>query len=94
MRSFPGVRGDAAKAPAGEGPTAGLHQSGCKIWRTYILLTRVESAFRTIKSPLLERPVFHQFERRVETHIFLCVLACHLLVCVEKTFRDQGIYTS
>jgi transposase len=54
----------------------------------------VESAFRTIKSPLLERPVFHQFERRVETHIFLCVLACHLLVCVEKTFRDQGIYTS
>jgi transposase len=65
-----------------------------EIWRAYILLTRVESAFRAIKSPLLERPVFHQLERRVETHIFLCVLAYHLLVCVEKTFRDQGIYTS
>lgn len=65
-----------------------------EIWRTYILLTRVESAFRCIKGPLLERPIFHQKEHRVEAHIFLCVLAYHLLVCVEKTFRDQGIYTS
>lgn len=68
--------------------------SGEEIWRTYILLTRVESAFRSMKSPLLERPIFHQKEHRVEAHIFLCVLAYHLLVCVEKTFRDHGIFTS
>src|SRR5216110_3654857 len=30
-----------------------------EIWRTYILLTRVEDAFRDIKSPLMERPIFH-----------------------------------
>ena len=65
-----------------------------EIWRTYILLTRVESAFRAMKSPLLERPIFHHLERRVETHIFLCVLAYHLLVSIEKTFLDQGIHTS
>jgi transposase len=65
-----------------------------QIWHTYILLTRVESAFRTIKTPLLERPIFHQLEHRVEAHIFLCVLAYHLLVCVEKAFRDAGIHTS
>ena len=65
-----------------------------EIWRTYNLLTRVEAAFRTMKSPLMERPIFHQLERRVEAHIFLCVLAYHLLVSIEKMFLDAGIHTS
>jgi transposase len=65
-----------------------------EIWRTYILLTRVESAFRSLKSPLMERPIFHQLENRTQTHIFLCVLAYHLLVAIEKRFLDQGIHTS
>ncbi|MGH8402758.1 MAG: IS1634 family transposase, partial [Gammaproteobacteria bacterium] len=56
------------------------------IWRTYILLTRVEAAFRTMKSPLAERPIFHQIERRTQTHIFLCILAYHLRVAIEKRF--------
>ena len=30
-----------------------------EIWRAYILLTRVEAAFRAMKSPLAERPLFH-----------------------------------
>jgi transposase len=64
------------------------------IWRTYVLLSRVEAAFRAMKSPLCERPIFHRLERRVETHIFLCVLAYHLLVCIERAFLDQGIHTS
>jgi transposase len=63
-------------------------------WRTYMLLTRAENAFRSMKSPLAERPVFHQFQERVETHIFLCVLAYHLLVAIEKTLLDQGVHTS
>jgi hypothetical protein len=37
---------------------------------------------------------FQHLERRVETHIFLCVLAYHLLVCIERAFLDQGIHTS
>ena len=68
--------------------------SGDELWRLYILLTRVEDAFRDLKSPLSERPIFHHLERRVETHIFLCVLAYHLMVCIEKAFTDQGIHTS
>ena len=28
------------------------------------------------------------------THIFLCVLAYHLLVALEKTLLDQGVHTS
>lgn len=65
-----------------------------EIWRTYILLTRVEAAFRAMKSPLMERPIFHQLQRRTQTHIFLCVLAYHLLVAIEKRFLDKGIHTS
>ena len=70
------------------------HLSAEDIWRTYLLLTRVEAAFRAMKSPLSERPIFHHLERRVETHIFLCVLAYHLLVCIERAFLEQGIHTS
>ena len=65
-----------------------------EIWRTYILLTRVESAFRSMKSPLMERPIFHQLKNRTQTHIFLCLLAYHLLVAIEKRFLDKGIHTS
>lgn len=65
-----------------------------EIWRTYILLTRVERAFRDMKSPLMERPIFHHLQHRTQTHIFLCVLAYHLLVSIEKYFLDQGIHTS
>jgi transposase len=68
--------------------------SASDIWHTYMLLSRIEAAFRAIKSPLCERPIFHHLERRVETHIFLCVLAYHLLLCIERAFLDQGIHTS
>ena len=47
-----------------------------------------------MKSPLAERPIFHHLEHRVEAHIFLCVLAYHLLVSIEKTLLDQGIHSS
>ena len=59
-----------------------------------IVGVRAEAAFRAMKSPLSERPIFHQVQRRVETHIFLCVLAYHLLVAIEKTLLDKGIHTS
>jgi transposase len=65
-----------------------------EVWETYILLTRVENAFRSMKTPLSERPIFHHLERRVDTHIFLCVLAFHLLVAIEKQLSDKGRYTS
>jgi transposase len=68
--------------------------SGDELWRIYVLLTRAEAAFRDMKSPLAERPIFHQLERRAEAHIFLCVLAYHLLIAIEKTLLDQGIHTS
>ena len=68
--------------------------TGDEIWRLYILLTRVEEAFRNLKSPLMERPIFHHLQNRTQTHIFLCVLAYHLLVAIEHRFLQAGIHTS
>lgn len=65
-----------------------------EVWRTYLLLTRAEAAFRAMKSPLEERPIFHHLQHRVETHIFLCVLAYHLLVSLEQAFLARGQHTS
>lgn len=65
-----------------------------EMWRTYMLLTRVEGAFRAMKTPLLERPIFHHLKQRTQAHIFLCVLAYHLLVSIEKKFLDHGEHTS
>lgn len=71
-----------------------LDISDAEIWRTGMLLTRVEAAFRDLKSPLMERPIFHQLKHRVQTHVFVCILAYHLLVAIAKRFRDRGLETS
>jgi transposase len=63
-------------------------------WLMSMTLTRAESAIRAIKTPLAERPIFHHLEHRVETHVFLCVLAYHLLVAIETTLLNQGVHTS
>jgi len=68
--------------------------SADETWRFYMLLTRAENAFRSMKSPLVMRPIHHRREERVETHIFVSVLAYHLLVAIEKTLLDQGVHTS
>jgi transposase len=65
-----------------------------EIWRTYMVLTRVESAFRDLKGTLDMRPVYHRKETRVETHIFLCVLAYHLQAAIEHLLHQAGDHTS
>ena len=43
------------------------------------MLTDIEDAFRSMKSELGLRPVYHQKERRVDGHLFITVLAYHVL---------------
>ena len=54
----------------------------------------MEDAFRDIKSPLMERPIFHHLQNRTQTHIFLCVLAYHLLAAIEHRFLQASVHTS
>ena len=62
--------------------------SADEAWRIYILLTRVENAFRTMKSPLAERPIYHQLEHRIQAHIFISFLAYCLQVTLRRRLRD------
>lgn len=61
-----------------------------EIWKTYITLTRVEHSFRCLKSDLGLRPVFHQLESRCEGHIWITILAYHLLHFIQHTLSQQG----
>jgi transposase len=53
------------------------------IWQIYITLTKVENAFRLLKSDLGLRPFFHYTEERCDGHIWITVLAYHLLRWIE-----------
>lgn len=61
-----------------------------EIWETYVMLTRVESAFRSMKSSLGLRPNFHQNEDRADAHMFISVLAYHILHTIEYKLRQCG----
>ena len=60
------------------------------IWNEYVTLTRVESAFRDLKSELGLRPVYHQNAKRTQAHLFISVLAYHLLVGMETRLKEKG----
>ena len=53
------------------------------LWKLYITLTRVEDAFRHMKSDLGLRPFHHQTADRCKAHIFITILAYHLLRWIE-----------
>lgn len=61
-----------------------------QIWRTYIILGRIETAFKDMKSHLGLRPNFHQIEERVDAHMFISVLAYHLMHAIEHKMRLAG----
>lgn len=63
----------------------------CKLWRWYIQLTEVEDAFRVGKSDLGLRPVYHQREDRVQSHILVCFLALVLWRSFEMRLRADGL---
>jgi transposase len=63
-----------------------------ELWSLYMMLNRVEDSFRYLKSDLGLRPVYHQKDRRMEGHLFISVLAYHLLASIQKRLMDKGIH--
>ena len=61
-----------------------------EIWRLYTTLVKVEEAFRDLKTDLGFRPVHHQLAERTEAHLFISVLAYHLLILIERELRNKG----
>lgn len=62
-----------------------------QIWQTYVMLTTVEDSFRNLKSELGLRPNFHQRSDRIEGHIFITMLAYHLLQWIQHHLHKAGI---
>ncbi|MBA7564420.1 hypothetical protein ES708_06083 [subsurface metagenome] len=61
-----------------------------EIWSIYTMLGQIEYAFMCMKSSLGLRPNFHQKEDRVDTHMFISVVAYHLLHVIESRLRAGG----
>jgi transposase len=58
-----------------------------KLWCQYIQLTDLEAVFRTFKSELNLRPIFHRIQRRVEAHILIAFLGYCLWICLKQKLR-------
>ena len=62
-----------------------------KLWHWYIRLTEVEDAFRTSKSNLSLRPVYHQLEHRVLAHVLVCFIALAMWRSFEMWLQGAGM---
>ncbi len=55
------------------------------LWTRYVQLTQIESAFRSLKSELGIRPIYHHLEHRVDAHILVAFLA----YCLQVTLKNR-----
>jgi len=67
-----------------------IEMSDQELWKLYMTLTRVEDAFRHMKSDLGLRPFYHQSARRCGAHIWITILAYHLLRWTEYSLNLAG----
>lgn len=61
------------------------------IWQTYTTLTQIEATFRILKSDLSLRPIYHQNDHNIEAHLFLGILAYHLVAIITHKLKQAGI---
>jgi len=60
------------------------------LWRTYTTLTDVEAVFRSLKSELGLRPIYHHKPRRADGHLFITVIAYQLVQVIRTRLRAHG----
>lgn len=64
--------------------------SAAELWQTYVQLTEAEAAFRTMKSEIKVRPIWHQLGHRVEAHIMIAFLGYAMHVCLKKLAEKKA----
>ena len=64
------------------------------LWHTYTMLTDLEGVFRSLKSELGLRPIYHHKEERVNGHIFITLLAYHLVQTLRFQLKAEGCHDS
>ncbi len=65
-----------------------------KLWQTYITLTDLEAVFRSLKSELGLRLIYHHKEIRAEGHLFITVLAYQAIQVLRRKLRGHGFNDS
>lgn len=71
-----------------------LNWDEATLWRTYTMLTDLEAVFRSLKSELGLRPVYHHKEERAEGHMFITVLAYQAIQAIRRKLKTRGINDS
>lgn len=64
------------------------------LWQTYTMLTDLEAVFRSLKSELGLRPIYHQTKDRTEGHLFITVLAYQAVQVLRRKLKIAGIHQS
>ncbi len=59
-------------------------------WKFYLKLVEVEQAFKELKGDLAIRPIYHQLDRRIESHIFISFLAHALRVTLKNRLKQTA----
>jgi hypothetical protein len=54
------------------------------MWSMYMQLVFIEAAFKSMKSDLAIRPIFHRVQRRVEAHLFVAFMGYCLMAALRK----------
>src|SRR5437870_5421791 len=55
------------------------------LWTRYVQLTQIESVFRSLKTELGIRPIYHQLEHRADAHVLIAFLA----YCLQVTLKNR-----
>jgi transposase len=61
-----------------------------ELWSQYMQLTEAEASFRTLKSELYIRPLFHQLEPRVKAHVLVAFLGYALWVTLKQLLKRRA----
>lgn len=64
------------------------------MWQTYTTLTNLEAVFRSLKTELGLRPIFHQKQSRVDGHLFITLLAYSILHTIRYKLKQNNIHHS
>ena len=62
--------------------------------RTYWRLTEVELTFRSLKSELGLRPIYHKLDHRIKAQLMITVIAYHGVHLIRRRLKDHGIHLS
>jgi hypothetical protein len=61
------------------------------IWQVYNLTRDVEAVFRTLKTDLDIRPIYHQKDAYIEPHIWLGILAYQVVNYIRTALKENNI---